>query len=141
MKATFGKEIVLRTSNEIGVLADVCKSLSDRGINLLAAVGWVDGVYAVIRLVAEDHIRALDCLRERHQPREAGVVLVELNNRVGMLKSITDRLKSEGIDFHHLYASVLLGGEKCLVVFSSSNNERAVVALSQEALAGADQVK
>jgi hypothetical protein len=141
MKATFGKEVVLRMSNEIGVLADVCKSLSDRGINLLAVVGWVDGAYAVIRLVAEDHIRALDCLRERHQPREAAVVLVELQNKVGMLKSITDRLKSEGIDLHHLYTSVILGGEKCLVVFSSSNNERAVVALRQQAVPGVEQVQ
>ncbi len=129
MKATFGKEIVLRMSNEIGILADVCKSLSDRGVNLLAAVGWVDGPYAVIRLVAQDHVRALDCLRERHQPVEASVILVELQNKPGMLKSITERLKTEEIDLHHLYASVDAGSDKCLIVFSSSNNERAVVAL------------
>ena len=135
MKATFGKEIVLRMLNEIGILADVCKSLSDRGVNLLAVVGWVDGNYAVIRMVAEDHVRALECLRERHMVNEATVVLAEMQNKPGVLKSITDRLKGQGVDLHHLYSTALLGGEKCLVVFSSSNNERAVVALRQNAAA------
>lgn len=130
IKATMGKEVVIKTLNDIGVVAEISRCVAERGISIQAVSAWVEGSQGIIHLVTEDNRRAMDCLREKFQPREAPVVVVELSHKPGMLKSMTERLKSEGIDIHHLYASTLSTQEKCILVFSSSNNERALLALS-----------
>ena len=62
MKVTAGKEIVIRILNEIGVLAEITKSLSERGISILAVSAWVEGAEGVIHLLTDDNVRAMDLL-------------------------------------------------------------------------------
>ncbi len=131
IKATLGKEIVIKTINEIGVLAEISKALAERGVSILAVSAWVEGAHGIIHLVTEDNLRAMDCLRQNFKPREDNVVIVEVPHKPGMLKRVTDSLKAEGIDIHHLYATALPGDGKCLVVFSSSYNDHALLALKK----------
>ncbi len=131
IKATMGKEIVFKTINDIGVISGVSKSLAQRGISMSAMSAWVEGAYGIIHLVTDDNLRALDCLKKQFQLRENGVILVELPHKVGMLKRVTDKLKAEGIDIHHLYATALPDHGKSLVVFSTANNDRALLALKK----------
>jgi len=82
-------------------------------------------------MVTEDNLRAMECLDRKFQARESGVVMVEIPNRPGSLRGIASDLKSEGIDIHHLYASAIPNHEKSLIVFASSNNDRALVLLNR----------
>jgi hypothetical protein len=131
LKATLGKEIVVRRTNEIGALADIAKTVAEKGIGILAVSGWVEGSEGVFRLLVDDALRAGDALRAKHYaPRESSVVIVELPHKPGLLKMMTEKLRDARIDLHHLYASAPSRAAECLVVFSSSDNQRAMVELN-----------
>jgi hypothetical protein len=129
--ARIGKEVVVRVRNEIGVVAQLTRLIADKGINLLAVNGWVEGQDAVVRLVTDDNLRVMDALRERsYNPHEKEVVLTELGHKAGMLRHVTDTLARERIDLHHLYASASPSQDKCLLIFACGDNDRAVVLLA-----------
>ena len=131
LKAKIGKEVVVRMTNEVGVLARIAKIVADKGVNILAASAWVEGTEAVIRLVTDDQLRIADALREKKfAVRETDVVLTEAAHKPGMLRHLTETLADKGIDLRYLYASATAGQDKSLVVLSSMNNERAVVLLN-----------
>jgi hypothetical protein len=131
LNARIGKEVVVRVHNEIGVVAQMTRLIADKGINILAVNGWVEGQDAVVRFVTSDNLRVMDALRERkYNPNEKDVVLTEAGHKAGMLRHITDTLAREGIDLHHVYASASPQQDKCLIVFACANNDRAVVLLA-----------
>ena len=131
LNARMGKEVVVRVRNEIGVVAQITRLIADKGINILAANGWVEDQEAVIRFVTGDTLRVMDALRERHyNPREKHVVLLDAGHKPGMLRHVTEILAREGIDLHHLYASALPEQDKCLIVFECADNDRAIVLLA-----------
>ena len=124
------KEAIVRIRNRIGVLAQVTKTIADKGINIEAVIGTVEGGDAVIRLVTGDHQRTLDVLRElRPDVQESKVVLVELEHKPGLLRHITEKLAQENIDVYYLYGTAA-DVDQCLVVFTSTNNDRAVMLLN-----------
>lgn len=132
MKATLDHEIVVRRLNEIGVLADIAKTLAEKGLNVSAVCAWVEGSDGVFRILVDDVRRAADALRAKGlSPRESSVVTVDVPHRPGMLKRMTEKLRDAEIDVHHLYASASERSGDCRVVLSTSDNQRAVVALSQ----------
>ena len=134
LKAILGKEIVIKRLNEIGVLADIAKTVAEKGVSILAVSAWVEGRDSVNRLTVDDELRAAGALRaKKHDVREGLVVVVEVPHKPGMLKHLTEILKNAQIDIHHLYASAASDQAKCVVVFSSSDNQKAVVALNQAA--------
>lgn len=133
LNARIGKEVVVRVRNEIGVVAQLARLIADKGINILAVNGWVEGQDAVIRLVTSDNLRVVDALREKHyNPREKEVVLLVAAHKPGKLRHITEMLAKEGIDLLHLYASAQEEEDNCLIVFECANNDRAVVLLATE---------
>ncbi|MGA9779206.1 MAG: ACT domain-containing protein [Verrucomicrobiia bacterium] len=130
IKARMAKEAIVRMNNRIGVLAQVTKSLADMGINIEAVIATVEGPDVVIRMVTGDHQRTLDALRDqRLEVQEAKVVLAEVEHRPGLLREITEKLARQHIDLSYLYGTA--AGDKCLVVFSSTNNDWAVKVLNE----------
>lgn len=131
LKATQGKEIKIRTPNEIGVLATMSKLISDKGINILAMNAWVEGAEAVLRMITEDNLRATDTLKEHgYDASEVGIILIDAPHKAGILRHVTETLAKEGITLAHLYASATIDQDVCLVVVDTSDNERAFVLLN-----------
>ena len=130
IKAKMAKEAIVRMNNRVGVLAQVTKSIAEQGINIEAVIATVDGADAVIRLVSSDHHRIMDALREqRLEAQETRVVVVEGVHRPGLLQLITEKLARENIDVLYLYATAV-DADKCLIVFSSVNNDWAIMVLN-----------
>jgi hypothetical protein len=130
IKAKMAKEAIVRLNNRTGVLAQVTKSIAEKGINLEAVIATVGGTDAVIQVVSNEHQRMMDALREQHwEVQEAKVILVEGENRPGLLQFITEKLARENIDMLYLYATAV-NVDKCLVVLSTANNEWAVMVLN-----------
>ena len=123
------KEAIVRVENRMGALARVTRNLADMGINIEAVIATVEGADAVIRMVTGDHQRTVDALREqRLEVQEAKVVTAELAHRPGLLREITEKLARQHIDLSYLYGTA--AGDKCLIVFSSTNNDWAVKVLN-----------
>ena len=132
LKARQGKEVVVRTADKIGAVAEFSKIVAERGVNILAMSAWVEDAEAVIRLVTDDTLRTTDVLRDNgYDPQELDVVLVDAAHKPGILRHLTDMLSKENIDLSHLFASAMIEQDVCLVVVNSSDNERAIVALNR----------
>jgi len=133
LNARIGKEVVVRTPNRVGSMATIAKIVADKGINLLGACAWVEGDEAIIRLVTEDNLRVVDEFRARNlNHREAEVVVADLPHKVGLLRHVTERLAERGIDLHHVYVTSNDDQARCMLVCSTSHNERAMVALNEK---------
>ena len=134
LKTRPAKEVVIRIPNAIGTLDAIAKTLADKGINILAVSAWVEGAQAVIRLVTDESVRVMDALRsQKYDAREGDVLVTEPPHKPGMLHRITEKLAQGQIDIHHLYATATSSQAQCMVVFSTANNDRAMVLLNAAA--------
>lgn len=129
------KETIVRMPNEIGGLDRLAKAIADKGVNILGVCAWVEGADAVIRLLTDDSVRVADALKAQYSVRQTDVLVAELPHKPGVLHRVTERLAQEGIDIHHLYAAATGGQDRGLVVFSTANNDRAMVLLNSTATA------
>jgi hypothetical protein len=110
----------------------VAKALADRGINIVAVSAQAAGGVALMNFVVDEHLRAMDLLRKKNFPvHENSVVLVEVEDRPGVLKQITEKLAAKKIDLLNLYASTTATYGPCLLVLSSSDNQKAIVTLKK----------
>ena len=131
-EARQAKEIVVRFRNRVGLLLDISKLISEKGISILAACGGVSGGEGIIRLVTEDNLRASEVLNQSgYSADEEDAIVMELPHKPGMLKRIAQALVCEEIDIRHLYASATVGQEKCLVVLRTSDDEHALLRLNK----------
>ncbi len=131
-EATVGRELVAILENRVGVLAGVARLLSEQGINILALAVMAHEGQAELHLVPDSPSYALDTLRKAEfEVEERDVVLVELPHRAGFLRRITEVLARQGLDIRYLYASAFEAGHSSLVVFSCSNNGKAVQLLRE----------
>jgi hypothetical protein len=131
-EATIGKELVIHTPNRVGVLAAIARVLSDQGINILAVAVIVHDEEAELHVVPDAPSYALDALRKAEfEVEEREVVLAELPHRAGFLRRITEALARQGLDIRYLYASAFEAGHSALVVFSCTNNGKAVLLLRE----------
>ncbi|MFA6321483.1 MAG: ACT domain-containing protein [Candidatus Omnitrophota bacterium] len=127
--AQMGKELVLTVPNKMGTMANVSKILADHGINVEGVAGYSMGNEAKIMLVADDVLRASDALMKAgfKTIESKEVVVVELQNKVGAMKSLSQKLLDAKIDIRYLYGTTCTGGCAATVVVSTSDNEKALV--------------
>ena len=131
LKTKPAREVIIRMPNAIGTLNGIAKTIADKGVNILAVSAWVEGAQAVIRLVTDDSVRVMDALRaHKYDAREGDVLVTEPSHKPGMLHRLTEKLAQAEIDIHHLYATASVTREQCLLVFSTANNDRAMVLLN-----------
>ena len=132
--ARSGKEIVVTVANKIGVLADISTIVADHGINILALAGWGDAAKAQIMLVTSDNLRAVEALKKKNYSAvtESEVLLIELENKPGVLKNVTAKLAENQIDIRYIYSTTCSCGGPALVVVRTNDNERALVAFNKK---------
>jgi len=122
-----GKEVVVTLKNDIGVLFEISKLVSEKGVDVVAVNGAVCGEDCTIRLVTDDALRTKDALSDKgYSPREESVILMELPHKSGMLRRVAEVLAGENIDIHHVYATALDNQEKCLVGLHTASDEHAI---------------
>lgn len=130
-----GKEIMVTVVNKIGVLADMSKVLADQGINIEAVAGYgTEGSKAEIILVTEDNQRAGDALKNKGYKsiEEREVVIMDLENRAGALKDITEKLAAQQLDIKYIYGTTCSAGCPAKIILSTVDNKKALVALEKK---------
>ena len=127
-----GKEIAVVAENKIGILSSVAKKLAERGINITAISAQGPGGVALMNLVVDEHLRATDLLRKSGFAfRISNVLLLEAEDRPGVLLAITRKLASAKIDILNIYGSAPASYGPCILVLSTSNNQKAIVQLKR----------
>ncbi|MCX5685950.1 MAG: ACT domain-containing protein [Candidatus Omnitrophica bacterium] len=131
--AEMGKEILVTVANKIGILANMSKILGDHGINIEGVAGYAQGNEAKIMIVADDELRTKEALVKAGYKslKEKDVIVVELINKPGALKSITAKLAEEKIDILYAYGTACPEGCPARLILSTSDNEKALVAIKK----------
>jgi len=130
--AGFAKEIVVTVANRVGVLAEMSKILADHGVNLEGVAGYAKDKDALIMLIVDDALRAIDALKAKgySNTKENNVVVVELENKAGALKNLTFKLAEAGVDINYIYGTTCSGDcAAARIVLDTNNNEKALVVL------------
>ena len=136
-KALLTKEISVTVVNKIGVLDIMAGYLADRGINIEAIAGYEmpGSNQATIMLVVDNALRATEAIKERDfgSIEEHDVILVELDNKPGALKTVTGLLALKGINIRYIYATTSLDKCPVRVILSTSDNQAALIMLKKSA--------
>lgn len=131
--AKLSKEITVTVANKIGILANISKMMADHGLNIEAVAGYAVNNEAKIMFVTEDNLRASDALKKSgyKSMKENEVIIVDLENKPGALRSITGVLSEEGIDIKQVYGTACASGCPAKIVLSTSDNEKALMAFKK----------
>ena len=132
LNVSHGKEIVLHVRNDMDVLSEISRLVSERGVDLQGVSGTVSNDVCTLRLITNDNLRVCDILHEHaYNPIEESVVLLEVPHKPGMLKKLTCRLGDEDIQINSLYATSSMKDSHCLMVLRTSNDVQAMICLSE----------
>jgi hypothetical protein len=98
-------DLVIELQNEPGALARVAKAVSDAGVNLAAAtcMGTAEQVELHILVPHAEAAKHALALSQLAVTREREVVVVEVEDRPGVLADLTRRVANAGIDLDLVY--------------------------------------
>ena len=125
MAAKLGKEIILDTGKETGVLAKVTGSIKEAGVNIIAWCAWEESAKGSFRIVTDNNGKAVEALQKSGlKPQQQEIILATLGNKVGTLAEKGQKLAGAGININYCYASVQ--GNEALMIISTSDNTQAL---------------
>lgn len=121
-------DLVIDIENTPGALADVAGAISDAGVNLAAATCLRPGERAELHILvphveAARHLLAISHLAVT---REREVVVVEVDDRPGVLADLARRIARAGVNIDLVYVAT-----RNRVVFGSSDIEALRAALAE----------
>jgi hypothetical protein len=111
-------DLVIEVDNEPGALAQVAQAISDAGVNIAAATCVGPGAHAELHILvphaeAARHALALSNLAVT---REREVVVVEVDDRPGILAELAGKVAANGVNLDLVYVAT-----KNRVVFGSND--------------------
>ncbi|MDD5746399.1 MAG: hypothetical protein PHO30_03955 [Candidatus Omnitrophica bacterium] len=128
-----GKELSVVVMNEVGALAKTMSFLVNHGINVEAVAGYSNhsGDQGELTFITDNNITAVNELLTNgyENIRENDVIIIELENRPGTLKNISELLALNNININYIYCTTCSGGCPAKIIISTSNNELAFAIL------------
>ena len=126
------KQLSIFIENRPGLLAKVCGTLSEAGINILALSIHDTVDHAIIRLLADRPVKALLILEQLGlYILETDVIVLDLANQPGMLAEVSRKLARADINIEYAYCSAANNqGNGCLII-KSDEADRAMELLRE----------
>jgi len=124
------RELKVIAEDRVGTIADVSRLISQKGVNIEDICVYTISGDAIFYLITEDNDKLAKLFSEKgYRVEEREVVVMSLENRAGALQKVAEKLKEENIDVKYLYGTMSGKGENTTLVFSSSDNDKAVEVL------------
>jgi hypothetical protein len=100
-------DLVIDIDNTPGALADVAAAISDAGVNIAAATCIGGGQHAELHILVKHAEAAKHSLAISHLAvsREREVVVVDVEDRPGVLADLTRRIAKAGVDLDLVYVA------------------------------------
>ena len=125
------RQISIFLENKPGQLSQICRDLSEADINIATLALADTSDFGIVRMIVDDHDRARDALAARgHAVNVHEVVAVCVPDRPGGMASVMSALDGAGVNVEYSYAFAFHQGEKAVLVFRFSDNDRAERALA-----------
>jgi len=101
-------DLAIDVDNKPGALAEVAQAISDAGVNIAAATCVGPGDRAEMHILvkhAEAARHALGAISHLAVSREREVVVVDIEDRAGVLADLTRRIAKAGVDLDLVYVA------------------------------------
>ncbi len=101
-------DLVIDIENSPGALAEIAAAISDAGVNIAAATCIGSGERAELHILVPHPEAARHSLAISHQvavSREREVVVVDVEDRPGVLADLTRRIAKAGVDLDLVYVA------------------------------------
>ncbi len=130
------KEFILTMDDKPGTLGKICRALSERDVNIIAAQSFPVAGKSTTRFVFDDPTKARSVLdNQRATYTETDVAKVTLAHRPGELARAAQKLGDASININYLYCGVEPNSNAPLVIFGVAEMGKAVPLLEQAAAA------
>lgn len=130
MKAVKGEELILTMDNKVGKLEELTLLLKAANISLRGITAYVVDAKAVFRMITSDNSKAKEVLGKIGSLQAKEVIIADMPDEVGQLNSVAKKLKEKNIDIKHIYGTTSRPHESAIIVFSSSDNNKALEAIT-----------
>ena len=124
------RQISMFLENKPGQLSAACRTLADADINI-ATLSLADtSDFGIVRMIVDDHEKAKAVLSEKgHVVNVREVIAVCVPDRPGGMGEVMTVLDKAGVNIEYSYAFAFHKGEKAVLVFRFSDNDKAEAAL------------
>jgi len=122
-------DLIIETENTPGALAQVAAAISDAGVNIAAATCIGPGERAELHILVKHAEAARHSLAISHLAvsREREVVVIDVEDRPGVLADLTRKIARAGVDLDLVYVAT-----RNRVVFGSPDLDGLKAALGAE---------
>jgi hypothetical protein len=125
------KQLSIFLANRPGGLARISGMLDESGINILALAVHDTVDHAVVRLIAEPHVKALLLLEQQGlYVIEHDIITMRLDNRPGTLATIARQLAHADINIEYAYCTATEHQLQGCLVLKTDDVERTLEILS-----------
>jgi hypothetical protein len=106
-RASVAVDLVIDIENTPGALAEVAAAISDAGVNIAAATCLGPGDHAELHILVPHAEAARHALAISHLAvsREREVVVIEVEDRPGVLADLTRKIARAGVDLDLVYVA------------------------------------
>lgn len=123
-------QLAVFLANRPGALTRVCAALAQAGINIHALTTSDTVDHSVVRMVVSDPTKALMLLGEAGVlALEADVLMIEAENKPGMLEKIAERLAEAKVNIEYIYLAGSPQANRGLMILRPSDVDKAQSAL------------
>lgn len=130
------KEFSIRTEDQPGTLGRICRSLADRGVNILAFQSLQLEGSSLLRLVVDKPTEAKSALDDQKLDYdEVQVAQVKLPHRPGELARAASKLGEAGVNINYAYCGIEPETNQPLLLFGVAEASRAATLLDEAARA------
>ena len=123
-------QISIFLENKVGRMAEVTKTLADRGINIIALSVADTSEFGILRLIVNKPEAAYAALKGAGFTVVTNfVVAVEVEDKPGGLHKILDVLTKAGLNVEYMYAFVERSTGRAALIFRFDKEQAAIKAL------------
>ena len=127
-------ELSIQLDDEPGTLGKICRTLADRGVNILGFQSQPLGRRSQVRLLVDDPTTAKSVLdKEKLEYTEEKVAHIKLPHRPGELARAASKLGEANININYGYCGVDAKTNEPLLIFGVTDAERAAKILDEAA--------
>lgn len=132
------REFTVNLDDRPGTLAQLCRSLADRNVNIIALQATPGGGKSQVRFVVDNPTTAKTILDRDHKGHtDTQVAQVTLANRPGELAAAATRLGEANININHVYSGLEPSTNAPILIFGVADASRALSILEHTAASAA----
>jgi hypothetical protein len=133
------KQISVFLENNAGRLGEVTRVLADAEINLRAISIADTADFGILRLIVNDHDRAVKALTGAgFTTRVTNVAAVEIEDKPGSLAGVMELFQKSSVNIEYLYASLEGNVGKAVVIFKLEDHEKGLALIKENSLSMVD---